>query len=410
MTIEIRIMHPGEVPRLREVLSTAFGGGDPEPDWDIVWEKVFEDDRLMVATEGDEIVGVGGSFSFTMTVPGAEIPAAGLTIVGVLPTHRRKGILTKLMRFQLEDARAHGEPVSILWASEEVIYQRFGYGMASEQLGIEIDKGQGALKNDPGPTGRLRLLTEEEALKVLPDVYEKVRRETPGMLVRGLDWWKYHRLHDPKSARDGSSPYYRLVWENDGQVEAYALYRVKESWDWATGLPRGEVTVSETMSTTPESHRELWRYLFSLDLTGKVVAYFISNDDPIQHMVMKPRHLRLRKSDGIWLRVVDVKPALEGRLYGADGTLTFELSDTFLEHNHGTWRLTVSEGRPEVASVPEPADLKMEAGDLGAVYLGGTTFDQLQRAGRVMEVVPGAVERADSMFRSNRAPWNPEIF
>jgi predicted acetyltransferase len=410
MTIEVRIMRAGEIPRLREVLSTAFGGGDPESDWDIVWEKVFEHDRIMVATEGDEIVGAGGSFSFTMTVPGAEIPAAGLTIVGVLPTHRRKGILTKLMRFHFEDARSHGEPVSILWASEEVIYQRYGYGMASEQLGIDMHRGQGEFRNDTGPAGRLRLLTEEEALKVFPDVYDKVRRETPGMLVRDPDWWKYHRLYDPKSSRGGSSPYYRLVWENDGQVEAYAVYRVKESWDDATGLPKGEVTVAETMSTTPQSHRELWRYLFSLDLTGKVVAYFNSIDDPIQQMVMKPRHLRLRKNDGIWLRVVDVKPALESRLYGTEGTLTFELTDTFLEDNQGTWKLTVSGGHPEVVSTTDPADLRMDAGDLGAVYLGGMTFNQLHRAGRVVEVVGGAVERADSMFHSNRAPWNPELW
>ncbi|MCA1709259.1 MAG: GNAT family N-acetyltransferase, partial [Actinobacteria bacterium] len=235
MEIEVRFMRDGELPRLREVLSTAFGGGDPESDWDIVWEKVFEHDRLIVATEGDDIAGVAGSFSFTMSVPGAEIPAAGLTVVGVLPTHRRKGILNRMMSFQLDDARAHDESVSILWASEEIIYQRFGYGMASEQLGIEIDRGHGVFRNDIGTSGRLRLLTEEEALKVLPDVYEKVRRETPGMLVRTGDWWKYHRLYDPKSGREGASPYYRLVWENEGQVEAYALYRVKESWDYPTG-------------------------------------------------------------------------------------------------------------------------------------------------------------------------------
>src|SRR5688572_20214960 len=136
MTIDVRFFKEGELPRFREVLSAAFGGGDIEPEYDVMWEKVFEHDRLIVATENDEIVGAAGSFSFTMTVPGAEIPAAGLTVVGVLPTHRRKGILNRMMRFQLDDAHNHEEPVSILWASEEIIYQRFGYGMASEQLSI----------------------------------------------------------------------------------------------------------------------------------------------------------------------------------------------------------------------------------------------------------------------------------
>ena len=291
MAIEVRSLRDGELPRFREVLSSAFGGGDPEPDYDIVWEKVFEQDRLFVAVEGDELVGVGGSFSFTMSVPGAEIATAGLTVVGVLPTHRRKGILTQMMRFQLDDAHSHEEPVSILWASEEIIYQRYGYGMASEQLSIEVERGQGVFRNDPGPNGRLRLISEGEALKILPDLYENIRKQTPGMLVRGPDWWKHHRLYDPKSSREGASPVYRLVWEHEGEAEAYALYRVKEKWDFATGLPKGEVTVLEAMSVSPRAHREMWRYLFSLDLSGKVAAHFVATDDPIQQMVLKPRHL-----------------------------------------------------------------------------------------------------------------------
>lgn len=410
MTIEVRFIQDGELTRFREVLSAAFGGGDIETDYDVVWEKVFERDRLFVATENDEMVGVGGSFTFTMTVPGAEIPAAGLTVVGVLPTHRRKGILSSMMRFQLDDAHAQEEPVSILWASEEIIYQRFGYGLGSEQLSVEVDRGHGVFRNDPGPQGRLRLLNEDEALKVLPDVYETVRRETPGMTVRSPAWWKHHRLFDPKSSREGASPLYRLVWENDGQAEAYALYRVKEKWDWATGLPGGRAMVLEAVSTSPDAHRELWRYLFSLDLTGQVTAHFIATDDPLQQMVLKPRHMKMRKSDGIWLRVVDVKAALERRTYAADGTLTFDLADGFLERNHGAWRLTVVDGHGEVAPADGSVDISLDAGDLGATYLGGTTFDQLLRAGRVVENAPGAIARADAMFHSNRAPWNPEIF
>jgi len=410
MAIDLRFLREGELPRFREVLSTAFGGGDPEPEYDIMWEKAFEDDRLIVATENDEIVGVAGSFSFTMTVPGAEVPAAGLTVVGVLPTHRRKGILKEMMRFQLDDARDHEEPVSILWASEEIIYQRFGYGMASEHLSIEIERGHGIFKNDPGPAGRLRLVTEDEALKILPDVYERARRETPGMLVRNAAWWKYHRLYDPKSSREGASRLYRLVWENEGDAAAYALYRVKEDWDNATGLPKGKVIVLEAMSTSADAHREMWRYLFSLDLSGKVTGYFLATDDPIQQMVLKPRHLKVRKHDALWLRIVDVEPALERRTYGADGSLTFQLTDGFIGRNEGVWTLAVTDGHGEVSRATGVAELTMDAGDLGAAYLGGTTFNQLLRAGRVVEHSPGAIARADAMFRSNRAPWHPEIF
>lgn len=410
MAIDVRFFKDGELPRVREVLSFAFGSGGPEPAYDIMWEKVFERDRMIVATDADEIVGVGGSFTFTMTVPGAEIPAAGLTIVGVLPTHRRQGILKDMMRFQLEDARSHEEPVSILWASEEVIYQRFGYGLASEQRGIEVDRGHGLFRNDPGPSGRLRLLTADEALKVLPDVYEGVRRETPGMLVRGPDWWQYHRLFDPAESREGASPHYRLVWEDEGRVEGYCLYRMKEDWDWATGLPNGKVIVLEVVSASPRAHREIWRHLFSIDLSAKVSAYFLAADDPLQQMVLEPRHLRLRNSDGLWLRVVDVKPALEGRTYQGDGTLTFDLIDDFLDRNTGRWMVTVTGGRGEVTAGGGDPDLTLDAGDLGAAYLGGTSFNQLVRAGRVTELKPGAVSLADAMFHSDRAPWHPETF
>jgi predicted acetyltransferase len=410
MTIDVRFLKEGELPRMRDVLATAFGGGDPNSDWDETWQKAFEQDRLIVATEGSEIVGVGGSFSFTMTVPGAELPTAGLTVVGVLPTHRRKGILRKLMAFHLEDARGHDEPLSILWASEEAIYQRFGYGLASQHHRIELETGYSSFRNDPGPSGRLRLITEEESLKVLPDIYERVRRGTPGMLARHADWWKYHRLFDPKSGREGASHQYRLVWENDGEAEGYALYRVKEDWDETTGLPQGEARVSEVITTTPTAHREVWRYLASLDLVKTTTAFFVAVDDPIKHMMLRPRRLRVRWSDALWLRVVDLKATLEGRAYAADGSITFDLEDTFVPANNGRWTLTVSDGKGQVQAATGDPDLAFDAGDLGATYLGGTSFTELVRAGRVQERDPGAAARADSLFRSDKAPWNPEIF
>ena len=147
----VRFIVPEEVPRLREVLSVAFGGGDVNSDWDPVWENVFEHDRLLAAEDAGEIVGVAGTFSFTMTTPGGELPTAGLTIVGVLPTHRRKGILNALMEKHIADARTHDESLSILWASEEVIYQRFGYGPATSQIQIDVDRAHRAFRNDPAP-------------------------------------------------------------------------------------------------------------------------------------------------------------------------------------------------------------------------------------------------------------------
>lgn len=410
MSIEVRLITPDEVPRLRAVLSTAFGGGDPDHNWDPVWEHVFETDRLLGAYEADELVGVAGSFTFEMTIPGGTLPTAGLTIVGVLPTHRRKGILNKLMRAQIEDAQTHGEAASILWASEEAIYQRFGYGMASRQIQIEIDRGHGGFRNDPGPSGRTRFLAPDESLKVLPEIYDRVRVVTPGMLARSPKWWEFHRLFDPKSDRDGASRRYAVVWENNGQAEGYVLYRVKEGWNFDTGLPQGEVWVNEAVAATSEAHRELWRYIYGIDLAQKVKGYFMAIDDPLPLISLEPRHLRMRLSDALWLRIVDVKDALGARAYAADGAVTFELSDAFCPWNEGRWTLTVSDSKGKVGPATGDADIALDAFDLGATYLGGTTFNELVRAGRVTEFTPSTIQLADSMFRTDRQPWHPEIF
>jgi predicted acetyltransferase len=275
---------------------------------------------------------------------------------------------------------------------------------------VEVDRGHRGFRNDPGPSGRTRLLEEDEALKILPDVYDRVRATTPGMLARSAKWWQYHRLFDPKSDRDGASPLYKVVWEKDGQAEAYGLYRVKESWDWPTGLNKGSLWLFEAVATSPEAHRELWRYLFGVDLVETVTGYFMATDDPLPLMVLEPRRLRARVNDALWLRVIDIGPALESRTYATDGSITFELTDSFCEWNAGRWTLTTSEGRGTVTAASDVADLALDACDIGSAYLGGITFDQLRRADRVQELHAGAVARADAMFRSARLPWYPEIF
>lgn len=410
MTVEVRFVEPDDLPRVRRVLTTAFGSGDVNEAWDPVWENVFEKDRIFAAWEGDDMAGVGGSFSFSMSIPGGEVPAAGLTIVGVLPTHTRKGILRKMMEAQLDDARAHAEPVSILWASQEIIYQRFGYGPATTMVNIEVQRGHGSFRNDPGKAGRIRLVDDDEALKTFPGIYDQVRAQRPGMLARSPNWWQFHRFFDPKEEREGASAFHRVVWENDGAAEGYALYRVKEGWDDNTGISKGTVAVHEAMSLMPSAHRELWRYLFGIDLIAKVSGYFLPVDDPLQLMVNEPRHLHLRVSDALWLRVVDLPAALATRSYRSDGRVTFSIADEMCPWNAGTWRLEASGGAATVTRSTDEPELTMSAADLGATYLGAFSFAQLARAGRVAELAPGALRRVDDLFRTDVQPWSPEIF
>jgi predicted acetyltransferase len=405
MAIEIR--RPDDVRRFLETGSTAFQvelrSEDAERD-----ERILERERMFAAYDGDLLVGTAADIALTLTVPGAELPAAGVTLVGVLPTHRRRGILNQLMRAELDEIAARGEPLAILWASEAPIYGRYGYGMATVRMAIEAERDRMRFRGDPRPVGQVRLVNEEEAARIVPPIYERVRRETPGMFARSEAWWREYRLPDPEHYRHGAGPRYFAVLDLDGADEAYARYRVKD--DWQDGVTASTLRVIEAVATSPVAHRELWRYLFGVDLVHKVESWLLPVDDPLFLLVTEPRRLRPRPGDGLWLRIVDVQRALKARIYAADGAVTLELTDAFLPANAGVWRLEVSGGEARVSRPDAAPELRLDVADLGSTYLGGFTFAELARALRVDELAEGAVERADDLFRTRSAPWCPEIF
>ena len=406
MAVEIRTPAPDEVRRFFEAGATAFSDEmrpeDAERD-----ERVLERERMFAAYDGDTMVGTAADIALTLAVPGGELTAAGVTLVGVLPTHRRRGILNQLMRAELDAIAAKDEPLAILWASEGAIYGRYGYGIATLGVDMKAERDRMRFRGDPPPVGSVRLIDEEEAARVLPPLYERVRRETPGMFARTEAWWRNYRLPDPEHHRGGAGPRYFAVLQIDGHDEGYARYRVKE--DWEAGVPASTLRVTEAIAASPVAERELWRYLFGVDLVRTVAAWHLAADNPLFLLVTEPRRLRLQLGDGLWLRIVHVESALAKRSYAADGAVTFELADSFLPANAGVWRLDASGGEGRVEAGGEP-ELRLDVGDLGSAYLGGFTFAELARAGRVEELAEGAVERADALFRTTRAPWCPEVF
>ncbi|MGH2720223.1 MAG: sterol carrier protein domain-containing protein, partial [Actinomycetota bacterium] len=295
-----------------------------------------------------------------------------------------------------------------LWASEDAIYQRFGFGMAALFADMEIERHRTAFLGDPPPSGRMRLLTPEQALDVLPAIYETYRLRTPGAFARGRAWWETHRFRDPPDERRGGSGLRIGVWECDGAPRGYALWRTKGSW--VDGASRGRLQVAEAVGLDPEAVREVWRFLFSVDLVEVIGAEHLAADHPLQYLVREPRRLRLKFTWPLWVRVLDVAPALQGRRYGADGALVLAVADRFRPASAGTWRLAASGGEARCERTDAAPDLRLTANELGAAYLGGTGFGVLARAGRVEELTPGAARRADALFRSEQAPWCPEIF
>jgi predicted acetyltransferase len=405
--IVVRSCREDELKYFLEVCEAAFGHEIRDEEVDNV-RRILDADRTLGAFEGNALIGTAAACSFTLTVPGGYVPAAGVTMVGVLASHRRRGALTRMMRSQLEDVHRRGEPLAILWASEGNIYERFGYGLATLNAPINIERDRTAWRHPVPPEGRVRLLSFDEAVKELPDVYDRVCAATPGMFARSQEWWEAHRLYDPEHERDGGSQMYRALWEIDGQADAYALYRMFGKWDDTS--PTGFLLVLEALGTDARATREIWRFLFGVDLMVHVRAYWQPVPHPLHLMLAEPRRLRSQISDGLWLRIVDLRDALESRSYAQEGTIAFEVIDSFCPWNEGRWLLTVSGSTAAVERTSGPADLAVTIQDIGSIYLGAFTFSQWAAARKVGELTEGAAWRADALFRTPTTAFCPEVF
>lgn len=357
--------------------------------------------------EGDRIVATTGAFSLVVTVPGGTLPMAGITEVGVAPTHRRRGLLTMMMRRQLDDVRDLGEPLAGLWASEGAIYQRYGYGFATYACELEIERQWTGFARPYEWRGSVRLVEKDEAMRIMPPIMERVVEATPGMWKRSPGFWE-HQFADLERWREGASALFFAIYESPEGPDGYAAYRVKH--DWPGGVPKGTLKVRELMAVTTEAAAALWRACFDHDLIGKIESWPRPLDEPLLHMLANPRALGLRITDGLWLRLVDVPRALASRSYSTEGRVVFEVRDTFCSWNEGRYEL---DGGPDGAScgtsTDEP-DLVVDAADLGAAFLGGTRFGHLARAGRVVEMTPGALGRADAMFGWDPLPFCSSVF
>jgi predicted acetyltransferase len=406
--IEIRPVGLDRFQEVMRTLSVAFGEeldrGELEDE-----RPSFDTGRNLAAFEGETMVGHASVYPMELSVPGGGmLPVAAVTSVGVLPTHRRRGIARSLMRRHLDADHEAGIPLSYLWASENAIYQRFGYGIGSLAAAFEIRRQDTAFLRPMEPLGRIRLVDRQEALKVFPSVYERVLPVRAGMLTRDEAWWNI-RFRDTERSREGASPFFFVVYETPEGIDGYAAYRIKEGWDHRTG-PGHRLQLEEHMAATVDAAAAVWRYCFEVDLVQTVEGWKRPPDEPLLVMLENSRALGLRVRDGTWLRIVDVPTALAGRSYGREGRLILELEDDFCDWNAGRWEL---EGGPDGATCrrtdAEP-DLVLGAGELASMFLGAIRPSVLAEAGRLAELTDGSLHRADAMFGTDLAPWCAHIF
>jgi predicted acetyltransferase len=361
-------------------------------------------DRMHAALSNGEIVGGAAAFTFNMTVPGGDVPTAGVSVVGVYPTHRRRGILRALMRAQLDDVCERGEPMAALWASEETIYGRFGYGVAGFCGEIALAHEYTAFVDPVEPAGTLRFLERDGVLEALPPMFERIRSDWPGMFSRNDLWWEHREVEDPPERRDGAGPKRWIAYELDGSIEGFAVYRHKPEWEHGSTI--AELRVLEALATSPAALRDLWGYLLAIDWKATVKSWLLPPDHPLFLLLASPRRLRYRLGDSLWVRLVDIGAALSSRRYSSEDSLVFEVTDDFCPWNEGRWKL---EGGTATRTKERP-DLRLPVQSLGSAFLGGLQFAALARAGRVEELRQGALARADGLFRWDRHPWCPQIF
>ncbi|MEW9517509.1 GNAT family N-acetyltransferase [Streptomyces tubercidicus] len=393
-----------------DTLHAAFGRFPETPtDGGGRWWSALEMDRNLLAMTADgRPVGTTGAYSFELTLPGdTVVPAAGVTAVGVLPSHRRQGVLSAMMRHQLTELRARGEFLSVLLASEAMIYRRFGYGPATYTQRLTVPRHRAALTlprasgsadnpatgSDTGPdTGSIELLRRAECGDILEEIYDRYRRAQPGALSRPHRWWAQGAGQPPLSP----APRYIAVHRDaNGLPDGYASYSLGE---------HETLTVDETVTTDDAVFTALARFVLGHDLVRQVVFKHVPPDHPLRWQLADFRAGEVSDdTDWLWVRLLDVPRALTARGWFMDGELVLDVDDPFLGE-HGRYLLTVRDGKAECLPTDREPDLSLDVSDLGSVYLGGTAPSTLIRAGHLRAHHPGAAPLADALFRADRSP------
>lgn len=368
--------------------------------------EIADADRGPVGT----LAAVHSSFEFAMRVPGGgTIPTAGLTWVGVHQGHRRRGLLTAMMADHFARSRARGEAVSTLFAAEPAIYQRFGYGLAARDLRMKLGR-KPDLREVPG-SDELSVTLETCSLDAHGPIVRHFQAGhlRPGSNATIPDSQLSSLLVDVESNREGAEPL-RFATVRDGEtVVAWATFRRKGTWE--DSEPDGVTRVQAWGATTAAATRRLWSVLTDFDLMSSTRSWAMAVDDPLVHLLVDERAAKPDLRDNLWVRVLDVKAALEGRRYELDADVTLAITDAQISENEGLWRVMIADGQATVSAAAGSApDLTLGIQELGAAYLGGVRIEALVHASLVTENTAGAASALGRAMTSPIAPVSNFMF
>jgi predicted acetyltransferase len=418
MSLETRTLDESDVADWVRALGTGFHRGPTVTDEEVAVRRPGYDlARTRGVFDQGRCVATFRSMPRELTVPGgAFVAASAITNVSVTATHRRRGLASRMMAADLADARARGEAVAILVAAEYPIYGRFGFGPATWVADWEVDVPRAAMDGryaGPDDGGRVDLVDIAEVRKHGPALHERVRALTPGAISRDDRWWDLETGAIVFPSQPWSQPFTALHRDADGEVQGLVAYSTTDH-PWPGKLPRVDARVRHLIAATPAAEAALWRFLLSLDWVTMINTGHRAPDDVLPLLLGDPRAARTETlADFMWLRLLDVPVALSARTYGGGAArLVLEVRDTagpaggrFVLETDAT-----GAGRCTAASPADAADLTLDVGDLGCLYLGDEAASRLAALGRVAEHRPGAVRSADVLFRTARRPWCAEVF
>jgi predicted acetyltransferase len=393
--------------------SRALDNGFLRTSGDAVHERrsaTADPERTLGAFDGPRCVATCRSFPLEVTVPGGRtLPASGITNVSTTATHRRRGLLTRMMAAELGATVERGEPLAVLIAAEYAIYGRYGFGHATTSVTFEVDLPRAALPGwAPPADGRIDLVDADEVLAHGPGVLDRFRRTRPGAISRSRHRWETELGRHRISGESWQEPLYALYRDASGRPDGVLAYTCDDVWE--AKLPQVTLTVRDLIAATPQAEVALWRYAMSVDWVRRVVADYRPPDDILPLLLGEPRAARATTSaDFMWLRLLDLPRALASRTYAGRGALVLEVHDPA---GHAAGRFLLDAGPDGATCTPTTcgADLTLDVGALGSLYLGEESASRLAVVGRVAEDRPGAAERADALFRTARRPWCQDIF
>jgi predicted acetyltransferase len=404
VAIDIRPLTIDDIPSALQLMARYFLVEPPTDERITNAQECWDPTRQFGAFDNTRVVGMAGVWPLQTTVPGLDrLPTMGLTRVGVASTHRRRGILTALLRAQFDDTLRRGDVISSLRASEATIYGRFGYGLAGHVAKYRIKTRDGAFAVPIEDAGTVRLLEPGEVMATLPAIYERVGRTHVGAVDRPEGLWRNY-LGDFTKQPFASARWVAVHVGADGVPDGYVDFEATDRHNWHKN---GDlVTINDLTADDATVYAALWRFVFDYDLVGTVEADERPTDEAVRHRLSNPRALEtVDRYDEQWVRLLNVEEALRRRTYSGDTSVVVNVTDSFQPSNSGTYRLGADAGLTDAAP-----NLSLDVSVLGAAYLGGTSFSELAAAGRVVEHSSSAVALADSLCTSSRAPWCGSFF